>query len=275
MMFLVLLVVQRLLQIHSTTEIISLFAGTYNTGFSGDNGPATLASLSQTIYVVAVDTNFVYISDNGNNRVRRVTRSTGIIKTVVGGGTNTSAHHIPATSAVLAGPMGLVLDGSSNLYIATWDNRILYVTVNTNPVNPIVTTIAGNLNGLAGSSGDKGLANYALLNSPFGIAFDSSYTNLYMTLSNAAYNAVRKISITTGIITLIAGGTNVQVSEPLLPLQHHLISYCGTANSATTPRPCHYIALLMILDTCFCTTLSLCSLTHLLTSLMVWFLSAL
>ena len=208
-----LVIVQQLLQIDST-EIISLFAGSYDTtGSTGDNGPATTALLSQTIYGVAVDAFFFYISDNGNNRIRRVTRASGIIKTVVGGGFNTSSHHIAATSADLLGPMGLVLDGHNDLYVATWDNRILYVTVGTNAVNPIVTTIAGSLKGSAGSSGDGGLAIQALLNTPFGVAFDKTYTNLYVTFNNAAYNAVRKISINTGVITLIAGGTNVQVSE--------------------------------------------------------------
>ena len=210
-LFAFLILVQHIIKIDST-EIISLLAGAYyTTGSSGDNGPASSALLSQTIYGLAVDNNFVYIADNGNNRIRRITKASGIIKTVVGGGTNTSSHHIPATSANLQGPMGLVLDGQNNLYTATWDNRILFITMDTNPTNPIVTTIAGSLKGMAGTSGDGGMAFNAMLNTPFGLAFDSTYTNLYVTCSNAAYNAVRRISITTGIISLIAGGVYFQV----------------------------------------------------------------
>ena len=56
----------------------------------------------------------MYIADNNNNRIRKVTVSTGIITTIVGSSTSGtfSGDNGPATSAVLNGPYGLALDSS-------------------------------------------------------------------------------------------------------------------------------------------------------------------
>ncbi len=55
----------------------------------------------------------VYISDSNNNRVRKLTVSTGIITTIAGTGTNSySGDNGPATSAGLYYPYGVTLDAS-------------------------------------------------------------------------------------------------------------------------------------------------------------------
>ena len=55
----------------------------------------------------------VYIADNGNNRIRQVTVSTGIITTIAGTGTATySGDGGEATSATLSNPYGVALDSS-------------------------------------------------------------------------------------------------------------------------------------------------------------------
>ena len=55
----------------------------------------------------------VYIADTGNNRVRKVTVSTGIITTIAGTGTGGySGDNGAATSATLHGPQELALDAS-------------------------------------------------------------------------------------------------------------------------------------------------------------------
>ena len=63
----------------------------------------------------------------------------------------------------------------------------------------IITTIAGN--GVAGNSGDSGLATAALLNTPDGIVIFKN--NMY--IGEVGANCVRKINLTTGIITRFAG----------------------------------------------------------------------
>jgi hypothetical protein len=55
----------------------------------------------------------VYITDAYNNRIRKVTISTGIIITIAGTGTTTySGDNGPATSATLNFPFGVSLDSA-------------------------------------------------------------------------------------------------------------------------------------------------------------------
>ena len=62
----------------------------------------------------------VYIADQGNNRIRKVTFSTGIIATIAGSSTSGSysGDNGAATSATLYYPTGVVLDTSGNVYIS-------------------------------------------------------------------------------------------------------------------------------------------------------------
>jgi len=103
--------------------VISTVAGNGSYGFSGDNGPATSAQLQAT--GVAVDSaGNLYIADNGNNRIRKV--SGGLITTVAGDGTQGfSGDNGPAASAELNGPASIAVDSAGNLYVAdTLNNRI-------------------------------------------------------------------------------------------------------------------------------------------------------
>jgi trimeric autotransporter adhesin len=119
------------------------------------------------------------------------------INTTVGNGTaGYSGDGGPAGSAELNGPSGIALDGAGNLYIADpANNRIREVMAGTR----IISTIAGN--GTAGYSGDGGPATSAELQSPVGIAVDSS-GNLY--IADQGNNVIRKVA-TNGTITTVAG----------------------------------------------------------------------
>ena len=113
-----------------STGIITTIAGTGTSSYSGDNGPATSAALYNP-YGGAVDSSGrthivlltgclnvsllgnVYIADYGNNRIRKVTVSTGIITTSAGTGTYSySGDNGPATSAALYYPSGVNVDSS-------------------------------------------------------------------------------------------------------------------------------------------------------------------
>ena len=73
-------------EVNLSTGIISTVAGNGNSGYSGDNGPATAASFYP--WGIAVDTSgHLFIADQSNNRIREVDLATGIITTVVGDGT--------------------------------------------------------------------------------------------------------------------------------------------------------------------------------------------
>ena len=58
----------------------------------------------------------MYIADQFNQRVRKVTISTGIITTIAGIGTGSySGDNGPATSATLYNPWGVIVDASGRI----------------------------------------------------------------------------------------------------------------------------------------------------------------
>jgi sugar lactone lactonase YvrE len=101
----------------STAGIITTVAGNGLYGFSGDGGPATMAELSP--YGVAADgKGNIYISDDGNLRVRMVSPA-GIITTVAGTGSyGSTGDGGPATAEQLTGASGIAIDNSGNLYFS-------------------------------------------------------------------------------------------------------------------------------------------------------------
>lgn len=172
-------------------------------GFAGDTAAATAANLNGPLDV-AVDSNgSVYVADTNNANVRKIT-SDGNINTIAGTTNNLngvvtvnfgfSGDSGAATSAELAGPAGVAVDSSGNIYIATYaDNRIRKIVSNGN-----ISTIAGNSG--YGFAGDGGPATSSQLSAPRGICLDSS-GNLY--LADRWNNRIRKIA--GGTISTIAG----------------------------------------------------------------------
>lgn len=97
--------------------IITTIAGNGVIGYSGDGGPATVASLSGVVQGIAVDgTGQIYISDYNNNAVREINTS-GIINTIAGNGTcGYTGDGGPATAAELCHPGGISVDAMGNIY---------------------------------------------------------------------------------------------------------------------------------------------------------------
>lgn len=101
--------------------IISTVAGNGASGFSGDGGPATAASLVPSD--VAEYSGSVYIVDNANQRIRKVDIG-GTISTVAGNGSaGFGGDGGPAIAASLAYPNGVALDGWGNLYFGDTANQ--------------------------------------------------------------------------------------------------------------------------------------------------------
>ena len=92
-------------------------------GFSGDNGPATSAQLSDPTGVAVDSAGNLYIADMVNNRIRKV--SNGVITTVAGGGTQgLGGDGGPATSAQLSASGVAVYASGSPLIADSGNNRI-------------------------------------------------------------------------------------------------------------------------------------------------------
>lgn len=170
-------------------------AGSGTAGYSGDGGNADAAKCTSPTAVVVDTFGNLYISDAGNNVIRKVSKSGGIT-TVVGNGTGGyTGDGGQATLATLNNPTGIAIDNTGNLYISDAGNNVIRM-VNT---AGIITTIAGN--GTIGHTGDGGQATSASLNTPGQIAIDS-LGNLY--IADISNNAIRKVT-SNGIINTIAG----------------------------------------------------------------------
>ncbi len=230
--------------------IISTFAGSGAIGglgsFSGDGAQASSACLNEPFDVATDKHGNVFISDQQNNRIRRVDTS-GVISTFAGNGLNASSGDGgPATAASISLPMGICVDTFGNVYIcegacirkintlgvistvagndtatflgdggqatnaqfAPWDvktdvfgNLFIRDDFRIRKVNNlgIISTIAGN--GVAGNSGDGGMATNAQIDYGNGLAIDD-FGNIYF--CDEESNRVRKID-TFGVISAFAG----------------------------------------------------------------------
>ncbi|HSU61069.1 MAG TPA: choice-of-anchor D domain-containing protein [Bryobacteraceae bacterium] len=193
-------------QVSVSTGTVRTIAGVaFGTGPIVDGGQATQTPLNNPAAVAVDGAGNVYIADQGNNAIRKVTAATGVITTVAGGGhTRSGADGFgdggPATNAILYGPADIALDASANLYIAdAFHGLIRKVDVSTG----IITVVAGGGNS-SGSDGfgDGLLATQAGLNNPTGIAVDAA-GNLY--IADTGHSLIRFVAAGSGIISAIAG----------------------------------------------------------------------
>ncbi len=197
----------RIRRVDAKTQRITTVVGAGLAGFSGDGDLATEAEL-HTPTAVAVDAKGnVLVVDAGNNRVRRIDASTGVIVTVAGGGNSGLGDGGPAISAELSFalfldlPSGIALDTSQNVYIAdTGHHRVRRLYAATG----VITTVAGS--GASGSdgngtySGDGGSAILAGLAQPTAIAIDATNA-LY--IADTHNHRIRQVA--GGMITTVAG----------------------------------------------------------------------
>jgi Chitobiase/beta-hexosaminidase C-terminal domain/NHL repeat len=186
------------LQVEFTGSVISriiTIAGNGSMGFSGDGALANVAMLNNPTGVAADALGNVYIADNGNNRIRKVTVEK-VAAAVITYGTITTIAGNGSPATLTAYGIALSPAPAGDLYIAdSGNNRILKMTAAAG--TPAV--VAGT--GVAGNLGAGGLALRAQLSQPSGIATDGSY--LYV--ADTYNNCIRMISLTTGAFTTRAG----------------------------------------------------------------------
>lgn len=180
--------------VNGATGDVFTIAGTGSAGYSGDGGPAVLATMNGPNDVAVDHSGTVYVADTGNNVIRRITN--GYIHTVAGNGRfGSGGDGGAATAASLAVPSGVAVDADGRLYIAdTANNRIRMVSS-----NGVISTVAGT--GLAAYGGDGGPAVEARLRNPRDVAFTSDGTLLIADSDNHRIRAVDR----NGIITTYAG----------------------------------------------------------------------
>ena len=186
--------------------VVSTIAGSGTAGFA--DGPATTAMFNQPLDVAADAAGNIYVADNLNHRIRKITAS-GDVSTLAGDGTAAFANGT-GTAAKLRNPSGLAIDKDGNLIIADrLNHRVRKIT----PAG-VVTSIAGD--GVSGyKDGEAGAARFA---DPYGVAVDGNGNIIIADLNN---NKVRKLADVT--VTTLAGsakgfldgpGASAQLNSP-------------------------------------------------------------
>jgi IPT/TIG domain-containing protein len=174
--------------------VINTVAGTTGANFSGDGGPATSAHLNNPQRVFVDGSGNIYIVDDGNQRIRKVT--SGIINTVAGDGIlSYTGNGGPATSAGIANPLDIFVDGSGNIFLS--DISGIREVLHTSGT---IQTLFGN--SALGYSGDNGPATSAQMFDSTGVAVDP-FGNIF-SADNGNYR-IREIVASTGIIQTVVG----------------------------------------------------------------------
>jgi trimeric autotransporter adhesin len=114
-------------KISSVTGIITTIAGSgVDYGYTGDGGLATAAKLYAPSRVTVDATGNVIIADQGNNVIRKISSTTGIITTIAGTGkSGFSGDGGLALSAELSGPETVTVDAAGNIYVGDKGNSVI------------------------------------------------------------------------------------------------------------------------------------------------------
>jgi sugar lactone lactonase YvrE len=175
------------------TGVVTIVAGTGVAGFSGDGGLATSAQLDFPRDVALDAAGNLYLTDTGNNRIRRIDAA-GVITTIAGTGVfGPLGDGGPATNASVNGPENLAFDGAGNMYVSVRGCVRKIVPAGT------ITTSAGN--GWDRFSGLGGAATSVTSLAPGAVAIAAS-GDMYIADQQAP--AVFHID-PSGVITAFAG----------------------------------------------------------------------
>jgi DNA-binding beta-propeller fold protein YncE len=169
------------------TAAVSTLAGSGSEGHA--EGTGTAASFYYPRGITTDGTN-LYVADRGNEEVRKIVISSGVVTTFAG---STTSGHANGTgsAASFETPYGITTDGTSLYVVDKYNCEIRKIVIATSAV----TTLAG-----PDYSAD-GTGSAACFDSPQGIASDG--TNLYVV--DTDNNEIRKIVIATGVVTTFAG----------------------------------------------------------------------
>jgi streptogramin lyase len=197
----------RIRRVDALTGVITTVAGNGVAGFSGDGGPAVLASLNRPTAVAIDSSSNVYVADYSNYRIRRISPD-GTITTVAGGGrVEGSAVELPplqvgglASESILPPPMALAIDSDGALLaVLDWFNQIIKLKPEGGTTKIELIAGSANSNNAPGADGDAATVR---LDRPTAVSVDAK-GDYYIVEGNGL--RVRKVDRLTRTITTIAG----------------------------------------------------------------------
>ena len=209
--------------VESTIGTIETFAGNGKSRSTGDGKRAVKAGIPLPNHIcVDQDQRWLYIAENGSDRVRRVDLETGRLHNYVGiGETCYSGDYGPCGEAGLYLPLSVAVDSHNDLYICdSGSNRIRKVDHKTD----IIMTVVGS--GASGFNGD-GPALEVNLTYPGAIVFDQD-DNLYIADTQA--HRIRKYDPRTEMVSTVAGTWTREDEDWISPLTaQNLVVLSGDA----------------------------------------------
>jgi len=185
-------------KVDGVTGIITTVAGTGVAGYSGDGGPGTAAQLKEPNDCFLDGLGGLLIVDIQDQRIRRLNLSNDIINTFAGNGQKErTGDGGPAIEAGILGARAVCNDGQGNTYISEREGNGVRKIDSTGRMS----TIAGT--GEGGYTGDGGPALTSTWGAPKALRCDQQGNILVVDTEN---HAIRKIDVSTGIVTTVAGG---------------------------------------------------------------------
>lgn len=160
------------------------------TGGDGVVAPGGIVSAGDAVADAAGN---IYVADRMTHRVRKIDATTKVVSTILGTGwPGTAVTGGLGTASDISSPSNLLLDASGNIYVSV-SSHILKLNLSSN----LVTVIAG-----GGVTVPENVSALTSSIQPRGMALDASGDLL---VACGLQYRVRKINLTTGIISTLAG----------------------------------------------------------------------
>ena len=164
----------------SPVGTVTTFAG----GLQGSaDGTGADARFTDPIGVAVDGDGNVYVADNNNHTIRKITPA-GVVTTLAGTAGSSGSADGTGADARFNSPSGVAVDGGGNVYVAEYSNHTI------RKITPagVVTTLVG----AANESGfSDGRGPFARFYAPYGVAVDGD-GNVYV--ADYANHAIRKVT---------------------------------------------------------------------------------
>jgi len=194
-------------QIVMATNVVTTLAGGGAAGNQAGAGDGTGTGFNGAYFAAPFAITYIngnlFVSDTGNNSMRKIVASTGVTTTVAGASGSFSFDGAEY-NARFALPSSVTTDGT-NLYIAESASSIIKkVVISTGVATTLAggsTTTTGTCGGIASATCADGTGTLARFNNPQALTTDG--TNLYV--ADTMNHVIRQVVIASGAVTTIAG----------------------------------------------------------------------
>ncbi|QKG54465.1 hypothetical protein [Hymenobacter sp. BRD67] len=160
--------------------VVSTLAGSGGSGSA--DGTGTAASFNNPIGVAVDAAGTVYVADQRNQLIRKITAA-GVVSTLAGTANFPGSANGTGTAASFNSPAGVAVDAGGTVYVVDQHNNLIRKITGAG----VVSTLAGT--GTAGSANGTGTA--ASFNYPAGVAVDAGGT---VYVADQRNNLIRKIT---------------------------------------------------------------------------------